>query len=112
MTTQVHNWETLVVGLGQTGLSVARHLHAQGVAFAVVDSRANPPGKDELFVQFPDIPYFFGAFAEVSQWFTAAATLVVSPGIAIATPEIRRRVSAVRHSLAISSYLCVKPKRL
>ncbi|WMP18527.1 UDP-N-acetylmuramoyl-L-alanine--D-glutamate ligase [Thiothrix lacustris] len=89
MTTQVHNWETLVVGLGQTGLSVARHLHAQGVAFAVVDSRANPPGKDELFVQFPDIPYFFGAFAEVSQWFTAAATLVVSPGIAIATPEIR-----------------------
>ena len=37
MTTQADNWETLVVGLGQTGLSVARHLQARGVAFAVVE---------------------------------------------------------------------------
>ncbi len=89
MTTQADNWETLVVGLGQTGLSVARHLQARGVAFAVVDSRTNPPGKDEWLAQFPDMPYHFGAFAEAAAWFDRAATLVVSPGIAIATPEIR-----------------------
>lgn len=88
MTTQVNNWNTLVVGLGQTGLSVARHLQARGVAFAVVDSRAIPPGKDELLADFPTTPYHFGAFAEAADWFATAATLVVSPGIAIATPEI------------------------
>lgn len=89
MVTQAHNWKTLIVGLGQTGLSVARHLHARGVAFAVVDSRGNPPGKDELLAQFPDAPYHFGAFADALELFAAAATLVVSPGIAVATPEIR-----------------------
>lgn len=88
MTMQMHNWDTLVVGLGQTGLSVARHLQARGVAFAVVDSRANPPGKAELLAEFPQTPYHFGAFAEAAAWFASAATLVVSPGIAIATPEI------------------------
>lgn len=88
MTMQMHNWDTLVVGLGQTGLSVARHLQARGVAFAVVDSRANPPGKVELLAEFPQTPYHFGAFSEAAAWFASAATLVVSPGIAIATPEI------------------------
>jgi UDP-N-acetylmuramoylalanine--D-glutamate ligase len=88
MTTQAHHWQTLVVGLGQTGLSVARHLQARGVTFAVVDSRANPPGKAEWLVEFPETPYHFGAFADAAEWFASAATLVVSPGIAIATPEI------------------------
>lgn len=88
MTIQMHNWDTLVVGLGQTGLSVARHLKARGVAFAVVDSRANPPGKAELLAEFPQTPYHFGAFPESADWFASAATLVISPGIAIATPEI------------------------
>lgn len=85
---QHDNWKTLVVGLGQTGLSVARYLQGQGVAFAVVDSRANPPGKDELDAQFAAVPYRFGAFAEAADWFGRAETLVVSPGIAVATPEI------------------------
>ncbi len=89
MATQTHNWNTLVVGLGQTGLSVARYLYSRGVAFAVVDSRANPPGKDELLGQFPGAPYAFGAFADAGDLFAQAQTLVVSPGIAVATPEIR-----------------------
>lgn len=89
MNMQTDNWETLIVGLGQTGLSVARYLQRQGVAFAVVDSRANPPGKDELLERFPAAPYHFGAFAEAPELFAQAATLVVSPGIAIATPEIQ-----------------------
>ena len=35
--------ETVVVGLGVTGLSVARYLHRQGEPFRVVDTRAHPP---------------------------------------------------------------------
>lgn len=82
-------WTTLVVGLGQTGLSVVRHLRARGVACAVVDSRLEPPGKAELLGQFPDVPYCFGPFAEAGAWFVQAQTLVVNPGIAVATPEIQ-----------------------
>ncbi|MBU0656653.1 MAG: UDP-N-acetylmuramoyl-L-alanine--D-glutamate ligase [Gammaproteobacteria bacterium] len=89
MAIHADNWKTLIVGLGQTGLSVARHLHTQGVTFAVVDSRENPPGKDELLARFPDAPSHFGAFAGAPELFAKAETLVVSPGIAIATPEIR-----------------------
>ncbi|MFZ1343126.1 UDP-N-acetylmuramoyl-L-alanine--D-glutamate ligase [Thiothrix eikelboomii] len=82
------NWSTLVVGLGVTGLSVARYLKAAGIDFAVVDSRIDPPGKEELAQHFAEVPYFFGQFSAISAWFEQAQTLVVSPGIAIATPEI------------------------
>ena len=88
MTTQNYNWSTLIVGLGQTGLSVARHLQAQGIAFAVVDSRSEPPGKDELQANYPQAAYRFGEFSGAADWFGHAQTLVVSPGIAVATPEI------------------------
>lgn len=86
---QTMTWTTLVVGLGQTGLSVARYLRGQGISFAVVDSRVNPPGKDEFHAQYPDVPAHFGAFAHVPEFFVHAQSLVVSPGIAIATPEIK-----------------------
>ncbi len=98
MVRQNSNWNTLIVGLGQTGLSVARHLQAQGIDFAVVDSREAPPGKDDLAALFPQAPYAFGAFASAGEWFAQATTLVVSPGIAVSTPEIqaaRRRGAAI-----------------
>ena len=82
-------WTTLVVGLGQTGLSVARYLRKQGIGFAVVDSRVNPPSKDEFYAQYPDVPAHFGAFAHAPELFAHAQSLVVSPGIAIATPAIK-----------------------
>jgi UDP-N-acetylmuramoylalanine--D-glutamate ligase len=81
-------WQTLVVGLGQTGLSVVHYLAKRGISFAVVDSRENPPGKDELLQRYPKVEHHFGAFAQAPTLFQAAQTLVVSPGIAIATPEI------------------------
>lgn len=91
MSSATHSaWKTLVVGLGITGLSVARYLKAQGIAFAVIDSREDPPGKEDLVRDFPEVSYWFGDFAKAPTWFEQAQTLVVSPGIAIATPEIHR----------------------
>ena len=81
-------WQTLVVGLGQTGLSVVHYLAKHGIGFAVVDSRENPPGKDELLQRYPNVEHYFGAFAQAQPLFQAANTLIVSPGIAIATAEI------------------------
>ena len=87
MATQDNNWTHLIVGLGQTGLSVAHYLGAQGINFAVVDSRENPPGKAELQATFPHVFTEFGDFQTAT--FLQAKHLVVSPGVAVATPAIQ-----------------------
>lgn len=78
---------TLIVGLGKTGLSCARYLHAQGVPVAVTDSRTSPPGLDRLRETLPGIPVFIGGFAP--EVFASAAQLVVSPGVPVAEPLIQ-----------------------
>lgn len=82
------NWHTLIVGLGKTGLSVARYLSARGVAFAVMDSRVRPPCMDELSKEFPEVPQYFGGFD--ADYTCAAKCMVVSPGIPLATPAIEK----------------------
>ena len=70
---------TVVVGLGATGLSVARFLAAQGESFVVVDSRTEPPGLAELRETLPDITVELGGFNP--ETLAAADLLVVSPGV-------------------------------
>ena len=76
----------IVVGLGKTGLSCVRHLVAAGDEVLVADSRDLPPGLDELRKEFPSVPCVTGEFDP--SLFASAAQLVVSPGIAVATPAI------------------------
>jgi voltage-gated potassium channel Kch len=52
----------VVVGLGATGLSCARYLYQRGLPFAVVDTRAQPPGLDELRCEMPDVEFFAGDY--------------------------------------------------
>jgi len=78
---------TLVVGLGKTGLSCARYLARRGVAVAVVDSRAEPPGLEDLRRELPAVPVFTGGFDD--EVFAAAERLVVSPGVAVTEPHVR-----------------------
>jgi len=35
--------ETIVIGLGETGFSVARHLSKKDIAFSMMDTRLDPP---------------------------------------------------------------------
>jgi len=77
----------LIVGLGKTGLSVARRLAGEGIRFAVVDSREAPPGLDELRESLPDAGVFLGSFDERA--FLAATHLFVSPGVPLDLPPVR-----------------------
>ncbi len=77
---------TLIVGLGKTGLSCARFLTAHGVPLAVTDSRAQPPGLVELQQNLPDIAVFVGGFDPAA--FAAAQQLIVSPGVSLREPLI------------------------
>lgn len=83
---------TLVVGLGQTGLSCVRYCHAQGRDLAVVDSRANPPGLAVLKSEFPDIHCQTGPFDP--EFFRGFNELLVSPGISLQEPAIQAAARA------------------
>ncbi len=76
----------VVVGLGVTGLSVARHLAARGVPLVVVDSRERPPARDALARELPAVDVRTGTFAPAL--LAAASQIVVSPGVALAEPAI------------------------
>lgn len=78
---------TVVVGLGATGLSVARHLAKQGERFVVVDNRIEPPGLAELASEVPSAQVELGDFNE--QTLLSAERLVVSPGLSLAEPALR-----------------------
>ena len=88
--------QTLVVGLGKTGLSCVRFLVRKGVNVAVVDSRENPPGLEALRSEFPDVALFTGGFDDIA--FASAQQLVVSPGVSIKEKQIQ---SAIHHGLPV-----------
>jgi len=88
MNMQQQKIDSVIVGLGTTGLSVARYLANQNCDFVVVDSRQNPPGAEELKQDYSRVGYHFGDFD--TPWMTQAKQLIVNPGIAVATPEIKQ----------------------
>lgn len=77
---------TLVVGLGKTGLSVVRYLHALGEAVVVVDSRDIPPGLPTLKNEYSDVQCFTGSFN--TALFVNARRIIVSPGVTLAEPAL------------------------
>jgi len=84
--------ETIVIGLGETGLSVAQYLSKNDIAFTMFDTRSNPP-KLQLFRQsFPSAEIYLGEF--VSSLFAQAERVIVSPGIDINQDVIREAVAA------------------
>lgn len=72
--------KAVIVGLGRTGVSVARHLHARGVPYAVTDTRTDPPGLAALRALEPGVVVRLGGLDE--QLLEGADLVVVSPGVA------------------------------
>lgn len=83
--------KVLVVGLGDTGISVAHFLQKLGFNFAITDSRNKPPLLDEFFQVMPDTPVFTGGFDEAA--FKVASHLVVSPGVSLNEKSIVKAVA-------------------
>ena len=71
---------TVVVGLGRTGMSVVRHLRAQGLSVAVTDTRAAPPALAQLRALAPEITVSAGGLDQ--GLLEGADAIVVSPGMA------------------------------
>ncbi len=79
--------QVVIVGLGLTGISCVNFFIARGVIPRVMDSRQHPPGLQQLSANIStDIECYLGGFNE--EWLLAANLIVVSPGIALTTPEL------------------------
>ncbi|MCB1677167.1 MAG: UDP-N-acetylmuramoyl-L-alanine--D-glutamate ligase [Halioglobus sp.] len=82
----------VVVGLGITGLSCARHLRRAGLSFALVDTRAAPPGLQQVRAEMPDVPVYTGDYP--ARLIETATELVVSPGVPLDDPLVTLARSA------------------
>ena len=71
--------KVLVLGLGDTGLSMTRWLTRQGAVVSVADTRAAPPFAGPLARELPQVVLRTGAFQRED--FDHADMIAVSPGI-------------------------------
>jgi UDP-N-acetylmuramoylalanine--D-glutamate ligase len=86
--------DTLIVGLGETGLSVARHLAARGESFAVTDTRDAPAGLARL-AQIPGAgTTWAGTLSTLDPG--AWRRIIVSPGVPVALPSLARAAAGGR----------------
>lgn len=79
--------KALIVGLGRSGLSAARHLAARGWQLAVTDTRLEPPGAADIATIAPQVSCRFGGFD--SALLEGADIVVASPGVSLAEPLLR-----------------------
>ena len=83
---------TLVVGLGTTGLAVARYLASRGETVRVIDSRAQPPGLKALRAAHPHLEVVTESLHP--RWLEGVSQVVLSPGLGLdigVAAEARRR---------------------
>ncbi len=77
----------IVVGLGKSGMSLVRFLARQGVAFAVADTRDNPPELATLQRDYPQVEVRCGALDV--EFLCRAQELYISPGLSLKTPALQ-----------------------
>lgn len=100
--------QILVLGAGVTGMSCARYLSAQGLCFAVNDSRANPfvaNYNEKLFEEnFPTASLHLG------QWYSElihkADIILISPGIDSAIDDIAQHIKPECHVMGDIELFC------
>ena len=81
----------LVLGLGETGLSMLRYLKAQGARVRAADTRANPPGLAEAKKLVIDPLIHCGPFDD--ELFAGVDLIAISPGVPLRDPVVARAVA-------------------
>ena len=79
--------KSIIVGLGKTGLSVAKYMVANGLDFKILDTRSQPPMLNYFRTHFPDVEVETGKLDLNS--LLGAKELIISPGLSLKTPEIQ-----------------------
>ena len=81
------NTHTLILGLGESGLAMARWLARQGACLRVADSRTNPPNVAALHAAAPTAQVLTGAFSV--DLLEGIELVAISPGIALSEAVVQ-----------------------
>jgi UDP-N-acetylmuramoylalanine--D-glutamate ligase len=82
----------VVLGLGMTGLSLARFLVRHGADVRVADTRADPPNRAALAAELPQVRVAAGPYAD--ETFAKADLVAISPGVDAREPAIRAALAS------------------
>jgi UDP-N-acetylmuramoylalanine--D-glutamate ligase len=87
---ELENKHVLVLGLGESGLAMARWLAHQGARVRVADSRQSPPNVDALQAAVPSAELVAGPFAATA--FAGIELIAISPGVPVETPLVQAAI--------------------
>ena len=88
----------LVLGLGESGLAMAKWATRQGARVRVADSRVSPPNVDALRDGAPAAELIAGPF--VAATFADVDLIAISPGVPVAEPQVQ---AALARGVAVLS---------
>ena len=88
---QHKNKSVLVLGLGETGLSMVRWLSAQNARLRVADTRSAPPGLAQATRYVAAEQIFCGNFNDAL--FDGIELIAISPGVPLRDPAVERAIA-------------------
>jgi UDP-N-acetylmuramoylalanine--D-glutamate ligase len=86
----LRNKTVLVLGMGETGLSMAKWLSRMGANVRVADSRTVPPCTEDLKQALPHALMFTGAFT--AEAFADIDLIAISPGVSLAEKLVQQAI--------------------
>ncbi|MDX8385695.1 MAG: UDP-N-acetylmuramoyl-L-alanine--D-glutamate ligase [Gallionella sp.] len=89
---ELKNKSVLILGLGETGLSMLRHLKSKEVRLSAADTRANPSGLVEAMQYVNESRIACGPLKD--ELFVGIDLIAISPGVPLRDPVIARAVSS------------------
>lgn len=96
MKVELKDKKVLVLGLGETGLSVLRWLQTQGAILSAADSRENPPSAEDVMRRMPKVVVHTGSFKP--EVLLSADLIVISPGVSINEPAVQ---AAIKQGISV-----------
>ena len=82
----------LVLGMGETGLSIVKWLSRQEAIIRVADNRLAPPHLDSIMTLIPAGDIFTGPFE--SKIFETIEIIAMSPGVPLSDPHVQNAISS------------------
>lgn len=86
-----HSGDTVVMGLGKTGMACINFLVKNNVSVRVMDNRPTPPGLTKFKEKFPQIPILTGSFD--AALLAQAAEIIISPGLSRQEPALAQALA-------------------
>ena len=89
---ELKNKSVLVLGLGETGLSMLRHLKSKGAQLSAADTRSNPSGLVEAKKYLNESRITCGPLKD--ELFAGIDLIAISPGVPLRNPVIAKAVAS------------------